>query len=200
MTDWVQKIFGNSVGYAVEAGAYDGIFLSETLTLEQQGWSCLCIEPNPNMWEQLTKNRSLCQPYALSNHSENNVSFEIYSNLNLKITEASFSSLGIKEDLLRTFQSPELYQEIVVVNVRTLDYCLQKADFPRVDILSLDVEGWELVVLEGFDISYWNPQLLIIENIYADKLYREYMLNNGYILVERCEYNDFYIKDIKDVK
>lgn len=41
----------------MEAGAHDGIFQSNTLLLEKQGWTGILIEPSMRSFTQLQKNR-----------------------------------------------------------------------------------------------------------------------------------------------
>ena len=58
-----EKIFKNRIrnGFFIEAGAYDGEFLSNTLFFElKQRWTGLLIEPNPDAFEELNKKVSLC--------------------------------------------------------------------------------------------------------------------------------------------
>ena len=53
-----EKIFKNRIrnGFFIEAGAYDGEFLSNTLFFElKQRWTGLLIEPNPDAFELLKK-------------------------------------------------------------------------------------------------------------------------------------------------
>mmetsp|Transcript_26571 Transcript_26571/g.69843 ORF Transcript_26571/g.69843 Transcript_26571/m.69843 type:complete len:99 (-) Transcript_26571:133-429(-) len=41
----------------------------------------------------------------------------------------------------------------------------------EVDVLNIDVEGWETKVLRGFDLAYWRPGMVVIEiNTQADFL------------------------------
>lgn len=42
-------------GLVVEVGAFDGIHLSNSYSLEQLGWKSICIEPNPNIYKFLKK-------------------------------------------------------------------------------------------------------------------------------------------------
>src|SRR5260221_7249446 len=44
-------------GVFVDIGAHDGIFYSNTKFFEELGWQGLCIEPIPEVFEQLKKNR-----------------------------------------------------------------------------------------------------------------------------------------------
>ena len=53
------NLFNKSPGFFVEAGAYDGEFLSNTLYLERRlGWTGLLIEPDEVLYQRLlSKNR-----------------------------------------------------------------------------------------------------------------------------------------------
>jgi FkbM family methyltransferase len=176
--------------YAIDAGAYDGLFYSNTLELEKSGWTVLCIEPNPHMWEQLTSNRKLCLPYALGPENKDGIEFEVYCHVPW-VGEAGLSSIKAKDDMLNSFS--HISKEIVTVNMRTLDYCLEEVGFPKVDFVNLDVEGWELEVLSGFTFERWKPEKLCIENIFEKDEYRQFMSDKGYKLVGREEFNDIYV-------
>ena len=58
-----EKLFKNRIknGFFIEAGAYDGEILSNTLFFElKQRWTGLLIEPNPDAFEELNKKVCLC--------------------------------------------------------------------------------------------------------------------------------------------
>ena len=46
-------------GFFVDIGAYDGITADETIALERNGWTGLCIEGNPSIYNRLKANRKL---------------------------------------------------------------------------------------------------------------------------------------------
>ena len=50
-----------------------------------------------------------------------------------------------------------------VVSARTLSSVLDEAGAAQVDFLSLDVEGYEPIVLRGIDFNRHSPQFLLIE-------------------------------------
>jgi len=178
-------------GYCVEAGAYDGMGFSSTYELEQLGWKCLCIEPNINIYPALKSRRSLCLPYALSNKNESDVRFEIHNDGG-KGQEASMSSFHPNDQMIKTFGWTN--PEVILVETRTLDFCLKEVNFPKLDYLLLDVEGWEMVILEGFTLSYWKPEVLQIENIFQSEKLRLFIKEHEYDFIGRLEYDDFYVK------
>lgn len=148
----VKSLFGSYVGYAVEAGAFDGVFESTTYELEKIGWKVLLIEPIPSAFDELLKNRKndYCLQYALGSCNEDNVNFEVYD----MYGGASISSLSADKHILEVFNPNLLIPKTnISVRKRTLDSCLEEVNFPKLDILSLDVEGSEKDVLEGFTID-----------------------------------------------
>lgn len=179
-----------SNGHAIEVGACDGRFYSNTLAFEENGWTVLCIEPNPEYWPDLVKNRRHTQPYAISN-STGLATLTVFD-----IRQADHSAVtGIKPDkrLVEGYGATVVSQ--VQVHTRTLDASISESGiFPKLDYVSIDTEGSELDVLEGFDIERWKPSLIIVENNYDDNEIPEYMLARGYRRNRRHGVNDFYIK------
>ena len=54
--------------------------------------------------------------------------------------------------------------ETVDVPVRTLNEILYTTGAPRrMEVVSIDIEGAEIEALRGFDLTYWQPRLLILE-------------------------------------
>jgi hypothetical protein len=49
--------------------------------------------------------------------------------------------------------------------VLTLDQCLMCVGFPKLDVLSLDVDGLEEDILKGLDLERWKPAVLVSEEI-----------------------------------
>jgi len=77
------------------------------------------------------------------------------------------------------------YKTIRVVAL-TLNAILQKhyPNITNVDILIIDVEGWGMEVLEGFDISKYKPKLILVEVIGSPEspdAYTDYMATKGYV-------------------
>jgi len=177
------------IGSAVELGACDGIYLSNTLELEQQGWKVLCIEPNPQYFQELKKNRKLCQNYAVAATPGENVPFTIYYFPHTK--EAGLSSLVPMEDVKRQM-GPFNYCRTVTVQVRTLDQCMLEAGMRSIHFLSLDVEGGEMEVLKGFNYNHWRPWVIVLENHSRDNKFVNY-LSSLYDLALRDDIDEYFV-------
>jgi hypothetical protein len=75
-----------------------------------------------------------------------------------------------------------------------LDAILRDAGAPRpLDFLSIDVEGHEIEVLDGFDLAYWRPRLLLIEDHVLDLNLHRTLQSRGYKWVRRSGLNAWYV-------
>ncbi|MGH8710781.1 MAG: hypothetical protein ACREVA_05640, partial [Burkholderiales bacterium] len=54
--------------------------------------------------------------------------------------------------------------------------------------------GWELEVLRGLSTEKYRPQVMVIENLFNAREYRDYMKPIGYILWRRVRPNDVYVR------
>jgi FkbM family methyltransferase len=165
-------------GYACELGALDGRLLSNTLMLEEKGWTVLCIEPNPKHWDELARNRRLIQHYACSSANADDV--PMYEPPVLGSTWTTLDH-GPMSELSRRLHPHVDIPSLPVsftAQVRTLDHCLAEARFPRLDVLSLDVDGLELEILKGLT---WNPTVVCVEATThpSDPVYH-HLLERGY--------------------
>jgi FkbM family methyltransferase len=193
------------IGNAIDIGAVDGVFISNTLYFEKLGWNVLCIEPNPYYIEDLQQNRRYTMPYAVSDKDEDGVPFHV-----VKVTRkhdnyvnySSISALEIDRSLIDLHQTFGLECEEIEVKVSTrrLDTCLdefsQVMTMRQIDFVSIDTEGTELNVLKGFNIDFWKPTLFIIESNDNERsnAVRNFMESRDYRLDQRLEVNDFYVR------
>lgn len=191
----IRQYFPNKeYGRCIEVGAVDGIYLSNTLHFEQSGWDVLCIEPIPNYYNKLKRNRKNSLNFAISDENKDSVEFTVVrlSNSN----ESAISGLNIQKELipLHSKWNPELKK--IKVSCRRLDWCIEKYfNFEDIDFISIDTEGTELDVLKSFDVNNYNIKLLVVENNFNDSDVELYLNTKGWIKDKRVEVNDFYIKN-----
>ena len=60
-------------------------------------------------------------------------------------------------------------------------------------MLSIDIEGHELVALSGFDFAFWRPRLVLIEDHVTHLKKHQLMTKNGYQLLLRTGLNSWYV-------
>jgi hypothetical protein len=79
------------------------------------------------------------------------------------------------------------------VQVMTLDDILSKEGDPTVEFISIDVEGLELEVLQGFTLARHRPQLLLMEDHLKSLAVHTHLTAHGYDLVKRTGCNNWYV-------
>jgi FkbM family methyltransferase len=180
----VREFFrGARTGYFVEVGANHPRFASQTWHLEQLGWRGILIEPQPDLAENLRRQRS-AQVFAVACSSPANAGQRM-----------TFHVAGALSSLERDRMAPGAELERVIeVPVRTLDDILAEAQAPvPFDLLSLDVEGHELKVLAGFTFARWRPRLILLEDHVGDLSKHRALTAAGYRLIRRVENNGWYV-------
>ena len=188
-----------AAGVLVEVGAAEPGYLSLSALYRRDGWQIVSVEPNPAFCEAHRALGHEVLEYACGDHDEDAVDFSVVDNHGENYEGGStsfeaYSSLAIKDSYAKLATSA-LSIETIKVDLRRLDTLL--AEFApaveHIDIVSVDVEGWELEVLDGLDMARFTPRVLIIENLFGEKRYRAYMRQRGYVLWRRLAPNDIYV-------
>lgn len=178
-------------GTYVELGAVDGVLYSNTKFFQDTlNWKGILIEPSPNMFSLLKKNRPNDLVF-------NEIVSSYTSELEFKVSEEhpAVSTLAVSQLKKWNFG----HTKSIYIKPRTLTSIIKSTHISYIDLLSLDVEGHEYEVLQSWDFSV-PIYLILIEQLEANKdknkLCREILENNGYRYVESIPGdNDIYIND-----
>jgi FkbM family methyltransferase len=183
-------------GFFVEAGAYDGVTFSNTYLLETLGWKGLLVEPHPGLAETCRQQRPDCEVVQKAlgpNDANGTIDFTCADDANggspLSFTEAS------QEHIERCGKEGYSFQKIQV-ELASLDSLLERRT-QRVDFLSLDIEGFELQALKGFDLLKFSPSVLLVELNFdsRDEAVKEHVGRFGYLAVGDVGCNRFFCRE-----
>jgi FkbM family methyltransferase len=160
-------------GVFVEAGANDGYNQSNTYFLERfRGWTGVLVEPIPELYRlcKIERPRSLVFQCALvpEGHPEPTVPMR-YGGL-MSVVAGARGSAEADEAHARAGSQLgwDRYYE-VEVPARTLSSVLDEAGVSDIDLLSLDVEGFEAEALAGLDLERHAPRFLLIEMLEQER-------------------------------
>lgn len=194
---WSRFFEHQPMGVFVDVGAASPDFLSVSAFYRSKGWKIIAIEPNPDFAELHRQKGHDVLQYACGERDEDGVEFSVadshqtpYANGN--VSYESFSSLSLKPSYAK-IKPDHVSLRQIRVNIRRLDTILQTQNTDRVDIISADVEGWELEVLSGLSFERYAPRVLIIENLHDDDSYRKFLKARGYGLWRFIYPNDVYV-------
>ena len=171
-------------GFFIEVGANEPTGNSQTYFLEQRGWEGLLVEPQAACCERLRQARPRSRVFQVAcgaPEQRGKALFQVAAH-NDRSTLASRMPV---EEVAFTHSAE--------VEVATLDDLLSQAGNPKPDFVSIDVEGAELDVIKGFDLSRHQPALILVEDYVFDLQLHSYLRARKYKLVKRTGSNNWYV-------
>lgn len=158
---------GKRDGIFLDIGGNHPIIINNTYYFETIGWTGLAFEPQRHFEALWKKHRKVTMlPIALG-ESEKEVTFtELRSDV--------LSGIDIEE-------GGEVYQTYDV-RQRRLEDVLAENNMNEIDYASLDVEGYEMHVLNGVDWDKTVIKCLTVENNENDTEVEAFLQDKGYIL------------------
>jgi FkbM family methyltransferase len=184
----------NGAGFYVDIGAHHPYRFSNTYYFHRQGWRGINIDPLPGAMELFNS----CRPKDI--------------NLNLGVSEnkGTLSYVMFNEPALNTFdkelaqeRQSEAYKIIGSIDVPVMplrELLDQHQDeFSVIDLMSVDVEGYDLEVLRSNDWSRFRPRLIVVESLHSNSISEvmqseiyQYLLDRSYAIVGKSFYSCIY--------
>jgi FkbM family methyltransferase len=185
-------------GFYIDCGANDGVNQSTTWYFEKcLNWRGILIEPVPEVYNELKKNRAnnnYFYNFALVSKKYHNqyINF-IFDNKDSLKARSKIDKLLLKKN-----------EKIIQVKCRTLENIIKNIKIPKlIDLFSLDVEGYELEVLNGINFNSVRFKYILVETEFPKKI-NNFLAQKKYKLVERLsnynfkdkeEYGDYLFKN-----
>lgn len=165
---------GKKDGFFIDIGAYDGFTISNTYSLEKIGWEGICIEPVPNIFERLIKNRKCeCINAALS---DNDI-------VDSKFIQTKGGRSGFTRNMSNEMQTAAEKEGIIAeINVKsvTFDTIMDNHHKKYIDFMSVDVEGSEIEILKTINFDKYKFGLITVENNHGKDRLKSFMKLRGY--------------------
>lgn len=192
----VQTVLGaRRGGFFVDAGAGpDGVAGSNTYALESQlDWRGICIEPHPERFSQVKRNRrAILENVCLTDRPG-----EVVFTLNHERPGTS-GIVSEQDEASRDddYRPGVEYQEIRVPGVPLWELLRRHAAPSVIDYMSVDIEGAEWLALKDFPFHEYTFSCLTIERNaarYPDL--RRLLERHGYRVTENYCGDDFYVHE-----
>jgi len=194
----LEPFIGKRGGFFLEAGANDGISQSNTLYFERYfGWTGILVEPAPALAALCRKYRPKCivEEVALASRI-NSGPVELTIAGLMTTTAGAFADMeGYSADKhlerAKTFSLNNTEEfEKLYANTNTISQILENHGSPEIDLLSLDVEGYEEEALMGLDLSKHRPHHILIEERYEHSF--QNILGSYYRKEAILAFSEFY--------
>lgn len=154
-------------GFFVEAGANDGFEQSNTYWLERfRGWRGVLVEAIPELYREAVLERPDARVFNCAlvpfDYDRETVTMR-YGGLMSVVGGSRGSERDDREYVKPAFSLRMESEYEVEVPARTLSSILDEAGAAEIDLLSLDVEGFEPSVLRGLSLDRHAPRFILVE-------------------------------------
>ena len=189
----LHRLFGaRPSGFYVDVGAGHPTFDNDTRALYDQGWSGINVEPNPGFFAELVRERPRDRNLQLAVSDEDG--FLDY----WEVAGTGLSTCDIEEAARARAKGHKLRQ--TSIRSTTLAHILDDVQPSTIDLLKVDVEGFEMRVLQGNDWTRYRPAVIQVEVTIPetperrpDRL-RPFLEQNGYDFAYFDGLNDFFVE------
>jgi FkbM family methyltransferase len=176
-------------GFFIEAGAYDGVNLSCCLFFEKfMNWKGINVEPAKDHFNLLSKNR----PNSININmglSDSNKTLK-FKNVTSKKEGSGNGSFEFSKNHLNELKNYKVTFEEYDVDTISYSDLIDRMNVKNVDLMCLDVEGFEFKVLDGMKKVL--PNVMCIEYSYIGlENLKSRMKSLGYIY-DMISFNNAY--------
>ena len=183
-------IGGKKKGFYVDIGANDPVRFNNTFRFYQKGWRGINVEPNMRKYMKLNRVRP----------RDTNIYCGISG------SQGKLSFYNFYTDTLSTFSKKEadnyVKQGFDIESIKNIDTIPMKDLFRKykankIDFLSVDTEGYDLIILQSNDWKKFRPKVICIENVTQNNTGGEsqilrLLINNQYELVVNNVLNSIF--------
>ena len=176
-------------GFFMDIGAHDGIWINNTFYFDKNHqWTGINIEPIPEVFEKLVKNRSTCINLNCAVSNESKIAEFI---LNTGHTESISGLLENYDPRHKIRLQKEINNyggetKILKVETKTIESILLEKNVKHIHYLSIDVEGAEFEVIKSINFDNVFIDVIDFENNYEDTTLPiiNYLIDKGYSVLK----------------
>jgi FkbM family methyltransferase len=199
----VEVLDGLRGGFFLDSGASNGVNGSNSLLLETAyGWQGICVEPNDDLFAQLSRSRRcICVNCCLYDREGDVPFFEAAGVLGGIVDDYDPGHFAYAQSVVSATlgEGENATDGVVTKAARPIRSVLREHAAPRViDYWSLDTEGSELAILRSFPFDEYTVRVLTVEHNFtpARTAIRVFLESRGYRLARLLGIDDGYILDV----
>jgi FkbM family methyltransferase len=203
--DKVIEFFFMTLGISIitylEIGTNDPVHYNNTYLFYLKGSRGVCVEPNPALIANIRKFRpeDVCLNVGIAKERDEALDFYIFDDFDEAKGLSTFSKEVATHVESTTPIKVSCIKKIPVINVREVldNYFATKAP----DLISIDVEGLDLDVLQSFDFDSCRPTAICVETVNFTMNYKkikrtdiiDFMLSNNYFVYADTGINSIFV-------
>lgn len=187
-------------GVFIDVGSHHPYRFSNTFLFYMKGWRGINIDPLPESKILFDQYRPEDENYCVGiSNSESTLTYYMFNEPALNTFDKSEASRKDGIDNGRYYIIDKI-STLTQKLSKTLDN--SKFDLSQIDFLSIDVEGFDIDVLESNDWEKYQPKMILIEELNTNittvieksNIYK-YLTSKGYNLYYKTVNTSFYVKN-----
>ena len=196
----LNNLFNKKNGKYIEIGGFDGYFESPTYSLYSiDSWRGVLIEPNSEMFNYLKYYRPkdeyvncACSSFEESNKKEDIKFLDLHHSGEIYLSDSKLDNWALNEKKSRNIKPRK-------VKLKNLTEIIKNSNLLKdgvIDLIVIDVEGYELNILKGIDFSTIKIKYFLIESRSIDhfKEIRHFLKKHNFeYLTNTCSFDYLYI-------
>ena len=189
---------GYRSGVFVDIGAYNGVTDSHSCFFERElGWTGLCVEPIPNIFDELKANRiCTCIQGCVANRT-------CVSQF-LKVTSPD-KNTEMLSGLIDKFEPRHMQRihreigrfggssELIDMKCYTINDLLAYHGISHINLLILETEGSEFDILSTFNFARHPTDVILVGDHYGDKRFIPFLASKGFYFVDRLHQDLLFV-------
>jgi hypothetical protein len=186
-------------GFFIDIGAHHPKRFSNTYLFYLKGWNGINIDPNIGIMKvfNYSRPRDINIEIGISKNEDNLLYYQF--------NEPALNTFDKNEAEIKSKNNADIYKITNIIKVKTLPLSVILDKYLKkniiIDFMTIDVEGFDLVVLQSNNWSLYRPKILLVEelrtnidNIYKESEINSFLKSHNYILYYRT-YNTSFYKD-----
>jgi len=181
--DFLINYFSYDKGFYLDIGCHDPFRYSNTHSLYKKGWNGINIDSNPDVISKFNKYRkrdtNIC---ALISNSTKPLEYCFYNDHALN---------GVHDNKRKDFLKNKGYRilKTETINAISLNKVLEENKCKKIDLITIDVEGHELEVLNSINLNNYLIELIMVEENNNENVIKKLLENYNYFIIKRIDRN-----------
>lgn len=178
-------------GTFLEIGANDGYSQSNTYFLERlHGWRGILIEPLPSLFRTCRRIRPSSRCFNTACVAPGTEADHVRI-VDLDLMSVTLDQQDPSEQAARL---RDRHGRLSIVPATALSHVIDEAGSPTIDFMSVDVEGAEIAVLSGLDLTRHTPRLLLVETNHPEDVVA--LLSSTMQLKAKLSHHDYLFESV----
>jgi FkbM family methyltransferase len=187
----------NIISY-LDIGTNHPMMHNNTYLFYKEGGHGVCVEPNPRLARIIGKLRPRDKCLNIGIGSNDNEVANFYS-----MSSDTLSTFSTEDAEKLDAEGKYKIVETLKISLKNINTIIEENFDKPVDLVSIDVEGWNEEIIDSFDFTLNRPYCFCVETINFSEVKKEAKLNsifrvfekNGYSVYGETQLNTIFLND-----